>query len=102
MRGTRVGLVMPSWISALRLCIPAQKGITLLAKSTGSTLAVLLMEQSRVRLVRSLDLTSEEDAVLPTLQQTLAFAEDQIGEPVRRILLAGFGGRRRLWDTAGA
>ena len=90
--GYRVGLVMPSSIAALPLCNPAQKGITLLAKSTGSTLAVLLIEQGRVRLVRSLDLTSEEDAVLPMLQQTLAFAEDQIGEPVRRILLAGFGG----------
>jgi type IV pilus assembly protein PilM len=90
--GYRVGLVMPSSIAALPLCDSTQEGITLLAKSTGSTLAVLLLEQGRVRLVRSLDLTSEEDAVLPTLQQTLAFAEDQIGEPVRRILLAGFGG----------
>jgi type IV pilus assembly protein PilM len=89
--GYRVGLVMPSSIAALPLCNSTQKGITLLAKSTGSTLAVLLVEQGRVRLVRSLDLTSEEDAVLPMLQQTLAFAEDQIGEPVRRILLAGFG-----------
>jgi type IV pilus assembly protein PilM len=90
--GYRVGLVMPSSIAALPLCNSPQKGITLLAKSTGSTLAVLLIEQGRVRLVRSLDLTSEADAVLPMLQQTLAFAEDQIGEPVRRILLAGFGG----------
>jgi type IV pilus assembly protein PilM len=90
--GYRVGLVMPSSIAALPLCNSTQKGITLLAKSTGSTLAALLIEEGRVRLVRSLDLTSEEDAVLPTLQQTLAFAEDQIGQPVRRILLAGFGG----------
>jgi type IV pilus assembly protein PilM len=90
--GYRVGLVMPSSIAALPLCNATQKGITLLAKSTGSTLAVVLIEQGRVRLVRSLDLTSEEDAVLPMLQQTLAFAEDQIGETVRRILLAGFGG----------
>jgi hypothetical protein len=89
--GYRVGLVMPSTIAALPLCNATQKGITLFAKSTGSTLAVLLIEQGRVRLVRSLDLTSEEDAVMPTLQQTLAFAEDQIGEPVRRIVLAGFG-----------
>lgn len=89
--GYRVGLVMPSTIAALPLCSAAQKGITLFAKSTGSTLAALLIEQGRVRLVRSLDLTSEEDAVMPTLKQTLAFAEDQIGEPVRRIVLAGFG-----------
>jgi type IV pilus assembly protein PilM len=89
--GYRVGLVIPSTIAALPLCHTTEKGITLFAKSTGSTLAMLLLEQGRVRLVRSLDLTSEEDALMPTLQQTLAFAEDQMGEPVRRIVLAGFG-----------
>jgi len=89
--GYRVGLVMPSTIAALPLCSATQEGITLFAKSTGSTLAMLLVEQGRVRLVRSLDLTSEQDAVVPTLQQTLAFAEDQLGQPVRQIVLAGFG-----------
>jgi type IV pilus assembly protein PilM len=94
--GYRVGLVMPSTIAAIPLCQNeqkgiGQKGITLFAKSTGSTLAMLLLEGGRVRLVRSLDLTSDEDGVKPALQQTLAFAEDQLGEPVRRIVLAGFG-----------
>jgi type IV pilus assembly protein PilM len=96
--GYRVGLVVPSSIAALALCNPSQKGITLLAKSAGSTLSVLLTQQGRVRLVRCLDLASEEEplgredrAVLPLLQQTLAFAEDQLGEPVKRILLSGFG-----------
>jgi type IV pilus assembly protein PilM len=105
--GYRVGLVLPSSIATLPLCNTTQKGITLLAKSAGSTLSVLLVQQESVRLVRCLDLTSEdltseEEAaglrgqpvvatVLPLLQQTLAFAEDQLGEPVRRILLSGFG-----------
>lgn len=87
--GYRVGLVTPSSIAALPLCNGSQKGITLLAKSTESTLSVILVRQGLVRLVRSLDLTSEE--VLPSLQQTLAFAEDQLGEPVERIFLGGFG-----------
>jgi len=97
--GYRVGLVTPSSIATLRLCISAEKGITLLAKAAGSTLSVLLVEQSRVRLVRSLDLAGEEGEearreehnVLPLLQQTLAYAEDQIGQPVSRFLLCGFG-----------
>jgi type IV pilus assembly protein PilM len=94
--GYRVGLVMPSTIAAIPLCKSEQKsveqkGITLFGKSTGSTLAMLLLEGGRVRLVRSLDLTSEEEGVRPALQQTLAFAEDQLGQPVQRIVLAGFG-----------
>ena len=89
--GYRVGLVMPSTIAAIPLCKSEQKGITLFAKSTGSTLAMLLLEGGRVRLVRSLDLTSDEDGPKPALQQTLAFAEDQLGQPVLRIVLAGFG-----------
>jgi hypothetical protein len=28
---------------------------------------------------------------MPLLQQTLAYAEDQIGQPISRLLLSGFG-----------
>ena len=57
------------------------------------------MEAGRLRLVRCLDLSAEEtdpngrshNAVFPLLQQTLAFAEDQLGQPVSRALLCGFG-----------
>lgn len=97
--GYRVGLVTPSSLATLRLCPSAEKELTLLAKSAGSTLSVVLVQGRRVRLVRSLDLAAadealrrEEHTVLPLLQQTLAFAEDQIGQPVMRILLCGFGG----------
>ena len=96
--GYRLGLVIPSSLATLRLCSSADKELTLLAKSAGSTLSVLLVEQNRVRLVRSLDLTGgdeelkrEEHTVLPLLQQTLAYAEDQIGQPVGKLLLCGFG-----------
>lgn len=95
--GYRVGLVTPSSLAALRLC-GGEKGLTMLAKAAGSTLSVLLVEQNRVRLIRSLDLSSggeelekEEHTVLPLLQQTIAFAEDQIGQAVARIFLCGFG-----------
>lgn len=97
--GYRVGLVTPSSIATLRLCMDGEKGLTLLAKAAGSTLSVLLLEQGRVRLVRSLDLAGnegeeaerEDRSILPKLQQTLAYAEDQIGQSVGRLLLCGFG-----------
>jgi type IV pilus assembly protein PilM len=101
--GFRVGLVVPSSVAALPLCHSSEPGLTLVAKAAGSTLSVLLVEQTRVRLVRCLDLAAsgdegveelspEEDlSVLPLLHQTFAYAEDQIGQPVKRLLLCGFG-----------
>jgi type IV pilus assembly protein PilM len=97
--GYRVGLVMPSSMAALPLCVTEERGLTVVAKTAGSTLSVTLLDGGRVRLVRCLDLAlsgeeravSEERAVLPLLQQTLAYAEDQIGQPISRLLLCGFG-----------
>ncbi len=97
--GYRLGVVAPSSLAALRLCKPEEKGLTLLAKASGRTVSVLLTENGRVHLVRSLDLTDVEEheiepdtqALLPFVQQTLAYAEDQIGQPVVQLLLCGFG-----------
>ena len=102
--GFRVGLVMPSAIAALPLCETnegGKQGITLLAKLSGPILSVLLIEQGRIRLIRCLDLAEEEAdlpgeptrAVMPLLQQTLAFAEDQLGQTVSKVLLCGFGAK---------
>lgn len=96
--GYRIGLVTPSSIATLRLCSGSASGLILLAKAAGSTLSVLLVHQNRVRLVRSLDMAAqdetmrrEEQTVLPVLQQTLAYAEDQIGQSVGQLFLCGFG-----------
>jgi type IV pilus assembly protein PilM len=96
--GYRVGLVAPSCLATLRLCPNADRGLTLLAKMAGSTLSVLLLDNGIVRLIRCLDLAGNEDsqageeqAVGPVLQQTFAYAEDQINQPVTRLLLCGFG-----------
>lgn len=104
--GYRLGMVLPSIIATLSLCEVTTRGVTLLAKATGFTLSVVLLEPGRVRLIRCLDLTSGEDTggisqiratalesarvMMPLLQQTLAYAEDQLGEPVSQILLSGF------------
>ena len=97
--GYRVGVVTPSSIAALPLCASPEPGLTIVAKAAGSTLSVLLLEQGRVRLVRCLDLASGDNEelergdfnILALLQQTLAYAEDQIGQPATRLLLCGFG-----------
>ncbi len=94
--GHRVGLVVPSLIAALPFCSGDSKGITLLAKTAGSTLSIGLIDQGRIRLVRCLDLSAEEESdqgspALPVLQQTLAFAEDQLEQQVSQTLLCGFG-----------
>jgi type IV pilus assembly protein PilM len=97
--GYRVGLVTPSCMATLPLCGDTASGLSLLAKAAGSTLSVLLLENGRVRLVRCLDLAGsegdeaerEDRSILALLQQTLAYAEDQIGRTVSRLLLCGFG-----------
>ncbi|MFL6415744.1 MAG: hypothetical protein ACJ74Y_08750 [Bryobacteraceae bacterium] len=97
--GYRVGLVTPSSVATLPLCVTEEAGLTVVAKTAGSTLSVMLLDGRRVRLVRCLDLAlraeetaiSEERAVMPLLQQTLAYAEDHVGQPVSRLLLCGFG-----------
>ena len=98
--GLRVGLVTPSLLASLPLFrTPDASGLVLVAKISGTTVSVLLLENDRLRLIRSLDLSlgdtasagANADAVLPLVQQTLAFAEDQIGIKVTRILLCGFG-----------
>ncbi len=97
--GYRVGTVVPSSLAALPLCTGVERGLTVLAKAAGAILTILLLESGRVRLVRCLDLAVAEgeeaprdnETVLPVLQQTLAYAEDQIGQPVTRLLLCGFG-----------
>lgn len=103
--GYRVGMVLPSIIAALALCDAEAEGVTLLAKASGFTLSVVLMEPGRVRLIRCVDLATGDDAgisqeastpaqsaktMMPLLQQTLAYAEDQVGERVAQVVLSGF------------
>ena len=97
--GFRLGIVTPSCVAALPLYATNEGGLSMVAKIAGTTLSVLLIQQGRIRLVRCLDLaageaetaTQKDEGILDLLQQTLAFAEDQIGERPKRLLLCGFG-----------
>lgn len=96
--GFQVGLVVPSSFAVLPLLFDATGELTLFAKLSGSILSIMLLEQRRVRVVRCIDLTSEEaepaegNSLMATiLQQTVAYAEDELDQPVQRMLLCGFG-----------
>ncbi len=97
--GFRLGMVLPSCVAALRLCGKEDPNLKVLAKAAGRAVTVLLVENAHVRLIRSLDLGEEDphpdgaplESILPFLQQTLAYAEDQIGKPASELLLCGFG-----------
>jgi len=103
--GYQVGLVAPSAIAALPLCQSNESGFTIVAKAAGSTLSVLLLDRGIIRLVRCLNLATPgeegessegELSVLDLVQQTLAYAEDQLGQSVKRLLLCGFGAETDL------
>ena len=102
--GYRVGVVMPSCLAALRLCNAGAVGPSLLVKAAGAAISVVLFEGNRVYLIRCLDLHGGDEAeveppeehadgdlIAPLLQQTLAYAEDQLGTAVKQLLLCGFG-----------
>src|SRR4051794_8099374 len=49
-RGFQVGLVLPSCVAALRLCSCPDSELSLLAKLSGETLSVLLLQGQQIRL----------------------------------------------------
>jgi type IV pilus assembly protein PilM len=112
--GYRVGLVTPAGVACLSLfpeARPAEGSVplSLLLKLSGSILTVLMLEGEAIRLVRCVDFTeplsadgearataphryfSPVEDTLPVLTQTLAYAEDEIGHRVDRLILSGFG-----------
>jgi type IV pilus assembly protein PilM len=104
--GFQVGLVVPSSLASLPLCAATGAGVVLFAKLSGSVLSILLIQSGLVRVVRCVDLSSEEAAadeeaahITTILHQTFAFVEDEFAQPVERLLLCGFGA---MTQTLGA
>jgi len=110
--GFRVGLVVPSGVACLPLCPPApaspspgRPAVALLLKLSGAILTAMLLDGDKIRLIRCVDFSepfSEEqpiparafsivDDTMPVLQQTIAYAEDELGCNVDGLLLTGFG-----------
>jgi type IV pilus assembly protein PilM len=88
--GYHPGLVTTSSLAALHLVEARQ--VTVLAKLTGRTLAVVVLGGSVVKLVRCLELDdTSSEAIVAVLYPTFAYIEDEMGAKASRLLLCGFG-----------
>jgi type IV pilus assembly protein PilM len=88
--GLTPGLVTTSSMAALDLA--PEGGLSVLAKLTGRVLSVIVRDKSAVKLVRCLELPSNElDDVAAVLLPTFVYIEDNLGGRAERLLLCGFG-----------
>lgn len=92
------GFVSLSVASALNLA--PREGMALFAKRSGRAMTIAAVEDGHVRMVRGVDLApvyDEDDArrvlddMLADLYPTLVFVADNLGAPVSRLSLCGFG-----------
>jgi type IV pilus assembly protein PilM len=89
--GFNPGLVPISALCALRLVAP--EGVTVLAKLSGRVLTIAVLEESRVRMIRCLELPSAGlGDVAADLYPTFVYIEVTVGSRVRKLVLHGFGG----------
>ena len=95
--GLHLGFVSLS--AAAMLNLVAAEEMTLVTKLGGSTMTMTAVDESAVRLVRSVEAPAGfAEAAESTLSEwvadmypTFAYIEDCFGSPVARLLLAGFG-----------
>ena len=103
--GLAPGYVSVSLAASLNLVV--EHGVTMLAKLAGHTLSLVVIDQGRVRLVRSLEagpgaeaaaaaaplVLSEErlKEMAADLYPTFVYVADNFGAPISKLVLAGFG-----------
>lgn len=86
------GEITTSALAALELY--NEPGVVILIKRSGNTLTIVAMRDGRPRLYRCLDVDSDvperfDEELLEILQPTFAFVEDEVGEPVSKLILCG-------------
>ncbi len=87
--GFHAGDVMVSGLAVLNL----YKGqeAAMLAKLAGKTLTVMVVAAGKLRLFRCVTLEEAgEEEIRSVLYPTFAYAEDELGAPIRRVILCGF------------
>jgi type IV pilus assembly protein PilM len=91
--GFHAGDVMVSGLAVLNL----YKGqeAAMLAKLAGKTLTVMVVAAGKLRLFRCVALEhggeeASEEEIRSVLYPTFAYAEDELGSPIRRVILCGF------------
>jgi type IV pilus assembly protein PilM len=88
--GMNPGLVTASALAALELAPEA--GLSVFAKITGRALTVVVREKSVVKLVRCLEVASQElEDIAAVLLPTFVYVEDNLGGRAENLLLCGFG-----------
>lgn len=88
--GMNPGLVTTSVMAALELAPEA--GLSVLAKLTGRVLTVVVRDKGVVKLVRCLEVASQEFEDLATvLLPTFVYVEDNLGSAAESLFLCGFG-----------
>ena len=92
--GLRLGFV--SLASASMLNLVSAEEMTLVTKLGGSTMTMTAVDESAVRLVRSVEAPAEFEAAESTLSEwvadmypTFAYIEDRFGSPVARLCWPG-------------
>lgn len=85
------GLVTTSTLAALELV--REGGLVMLAKLSGRFFTISLVQAGRLKLLRWIELSETSgDEILPPLHATAAYAEDQLGARVEKLLVCGFDG----------
>ncbi len=87
--GFHPGEMTTSALAALNLY--EGEGVSVLAKLAGHALSVMVLAGSALKLFRCValdEVTSEE--ILAVLHPTFAYVEDELGSPVRKLILCGF------------
>jgi len=88
--GMNPGFVTTSAVSALELAPEA--GLSVLAKITGRVLTVVVRDKGVVKLVRCLEVASQEwDDIVAVLLPTFVYVEDNLSGRVEHLILCGFG-----------
>jgi type IV pilus assembly protein PilM len=83
----------PALVAKLAGTGPAGPGAVVPANCPGAdnTLTVMVVAGGKLKLFRCLTLEeSTEEEILGVLHPTLAYAEDELGAPVKRVILCGF------------
>ena len=99
--GLNPGLVTTSSLAALELA--PEGGLTMIAKLTGKSITLLVRDKATLKLVRCLDLPSNElEDITAVLVPTFVYMEDNLGGRADKLLLCGFGARmeeaKRLFE----
>jgi len=90
--GLNPGLVTTSSLAALELA--PEGGLTMIAKLTGKSITLLVRDKATLKLVRCLDLPSNElEDITAVLVPTFVYMEDNLGGRADKLLLCGFGAR---------